>query len=391
MHNERKPGGQVGHKGVCRKVSKTPKIVVVPMRKVCPKHNRKLKKSARGLTSRTITELIFTKNTIIKSVIKYTGLKGYCCKCKTDYTPSFLEKIRNQHFGYNFKAWIVYQRLFLRLPLDIIKTNIQELFNEKIGQSTVSEHILYLSTFFIAENNLNLELILKSPFIHADETQVNIKWVNQYVWIFTNGEHVYFRLTETRETDMIEEVLTNYNGILISDFYSGYDSLKCKHQKCWVHLIRDMNDDLWKYPFDIEYEKIVLELRNLIIPIFESIAKYGSKKYHLNKLKKSIIKFYDNIIINKNYNSDIAIKYQKRLEKYWNRLFTFIEYDNVPWNNNMAERRLRHLAVQRKISSHFNNGIHVYLLFLGIMQTRRFQKKSFFKFLLSKNPPDEYE
>ena len=49
----------------------------------------------------------------------------------------------------------------------------------------------------------------------------------------------------------------------------------------------------------------------------------------------------------------------------------------------MAERGLRHLAVQRKISTHFDNGLEGYLLFLGIMQTCRFQNKSFLKFLLS--------
>jgi Transposase IS66 family len=34
-------------------------------------------------------------------------------------------------------------------------------------------------------------------------------------------------------------------------------------------------------------------------------------------------------------------------------LFSFIENDGVPWHNNAAERALRHLAVQRKISGAF--------------------------------------
>jgi hypothetical protein len=45
---------------------------------------------------------------------------------------------------------------------------------------------------------------------------------------------------------MVEELLTDFKVILISDFYPAYDSLKCRHQKCWVHLIRDLNDDLYK-------------------------------------------------------------------------------------------------------------------------------------------------
>ena len=62
----------------------------------------------------------------------------------------------------------------------------------------------------------------------------------------------------------------------------------------------------------------------------------------------------------------------------------FIEEDSIPWNNNTAERALRHLAVQRKISNcFFKEFAPRHLLLLGIAQTCRFQGKSFLKFLLS--------
>jgi len=50
----------------------------------------------------------------------------------------------------------------------------------------------------------------------------------------------------------------------------------------------------------------------------------------------------------------------------------------------MAERAIRHLAVQRKISgSFFKSVAPKYLLMLGITQTCRFQSKSLLKFLMS--------
>lgn len=76
-----------------------------------------------------------------------------------------------------------------------------------------------------------------------------------------------------------------------------------------MHLIRDLNDDLWKNPYDGEYEKFILELKNLIIPIFSSIEKYGSKKRHFNKFKKIIDEFYNRAILNENYNSETTLKY----------------------------------------------------------------------------------
>ena len=66
-------------------------------------------------------------------------------------------------------------------------------------------------------------------------------------------------------------------------------------------------------------------------------------------------------------------------------LFTFLAQDNIPWENNMAERAIRQLAVQRKISGSFYNRVaRQYLVLLAISQTCRFQRKSFLKLLLSK-------
>lgn len=383
VSEKNKVGGKTAHKGAFRHIPKPKKTIIVPRKRVCPKHNVKLSESARSKATTTLTDLVLTKNSIRKTVIRYIGYKGYCCKCKQDYSPPYIDKIRHQHFGHSFKAWIVYQRLVLRLPYEVIRLNLKELFNEAVSQSTVAGILMDFSSFYKYTNTKHLYYILQSPFIHVDETQVNIKGTNNYVWIFTDGKYVYFQMTETREIKIVEELLVTYKGILISDFYPGYDSLKCRHQKCWVHLIRDINDDLWKNPYDSEFEKFVIELKNLIIPIFASIEKYGSKKRHFNKFRNNLEAFYNRFIINECYNSEITLKYQTRLKKHWTNLFTFLEFDHIPWNNNMAERGLRHLAVQRKISTHFNNGMKDYLLFLGIMQTCRFQNKSLLKFLLS--------
>jgi hypothetical protein len=96
-------------------------------------------------------------------------------------------------------------------------------------------------------------------------------------------------------------------------------------------------------------------------------------------------KFYASVIEGREYALDVTKKYQKRFARYRESLFRFLEEDGIPWNNNTAERGIRHLAVQRKISGTFHQrGAAGYLLLLGPAQTCRFQEKSFLKFLLSK-------
>ena len=38
----------------------------------------------------------------------------------------------------------------------------------------------------------------------------------------------------------------NFKGVFVSDFYTGYDSLNCVQQKCLIHLMRDINNALFK-------------------------------------------------------------------------------------------------------------------------------------------------
>ena len=209
--------------------------------------------------------------------------------------------------------------------------------------------------------------------------------MDHYVWVFTDGKHVVFRMTETREADIVREVLAGYQGVLVSDFYPGYDSMPCRQQKCLVHLIRDINDDLWKAPFDKELETFAVEVQALLVPILEAVDRYGLKAWHLRKFLKDVERFYDKHIIGREYTSEPVRTFQKRFDRYRESLFTFLTQDGIPWENNMAERAIRQLAVQRKISgSFFKRVAPQYLLLLAISQTCRFQGKSFLKFLLSK-------
>jgi hypothetical protein len=184
-------------------------------------------------------------------------------------------------------------------------------------------------------------------------------------------------------SSIVHEFLTNYRGILIADFYPGYDAVPCSQQKCWAHLIRDLNNDLWSAPFDTEFETFVAEVRNLIIPIMQAVQTYGLKKRYLQNFRKSVDHFYE-VIVDRPWTSECVLTYQKRFIRYRESLFTFLEHDGVPWHNNTAENAIRHLAIQRDMSpSLYESVTRHYLVLLGIRQTCRSQGKSFFRFLFS--------
>jgi len=70
---------------------------------------------------------------------------------------------------------------------------------------------------------------------------------------------------------------------MVSDFYAAYDTINCVQQKCLIHLIRDINDDLFKNPFDEELKTLAHDFTTTLVPIIATIDKYGLQQLHLNK------------------------------------------------------------------------------------------------------------
>jgi hypothetical protein len=362
------------------------RIVEVPQAEACFQCGYSPLKLVKTRTTRTILDLTLAKNGVKKVVTKYVGFHEYCARCQKNYPPpKLLEFERHQFYGHGFKSWIVYQRVALRLPRESILEFAKEQFNEQISSTRISYFMKTLVEYYAETEQAITRRLLESSFVHVDETNFNIKGFNWYVWVFTNGKYVIFKLTETRETGIVHQILENYEGVLISDFYTGYDSVPCKQQKCWVHLIRNLNKDLRENPFDMEYEGFILEVRSLIIPIMEAVQKYGLKKFHLQKFEKEVDRFYKDLIDNKQYKSELTLRYQQHFKKYRDSLFAFLRQDRIPWHNNTAENAIRHVAIQRDISkaSFHEEPTRNYLVLLGIRQTCRYQNKSFFRFLFS--------
>jgi hypothetical protein len=261
---------------------------------------------------------------------------------------------------------------------------IEDMFDEYCSTPTAVFFVGHMAKRYTSAEEFLLRRIKEGPFVHVDETRINIQGTEHYVWVFTDGTHVIFRLTNTRETTIVQEVLDGYSGVLVTDFYAGYDAVTCRQQKCLVHLIRDINNELWNNPFDTDLETLASKVKELLLPILTDVERYGLRKRHLQKYQKAVEGFYKHVIEGTEWNSEVMHRFITRFRRYKESLFVFLTEDAIPWNNNTGERAIRHLAVQRKISGTFYKSFASHhLVLLGIAQTCRFQEKSFLKFLLS--------
>ncbi len=170
----------------------------------------------------------------------------------------------------------------------------------------------------------------------------------------------------------------------MSDFYSVYDSIECPQQKCLIHLMRDINNDLLCEPFNEELKSVANGFASLVQPIVETIDRYGLKCRFMKKHKRSVGKFY-RWLTRTNFETEVGVGYKKRFEKNRQKLFTFLEYDDVPWNNNAAEHAIKSFATLRRVfgGSSTERGIQDYLVLLSVCETCRYRGINFWEFLCS--------
>jgi hypothetical protein len=161
-----------------------------------------------------------------------------------------------------------------------------------------------------------------------------------YVWIFANMTSVAYVYSASRDASVLNDVLAEFKGVLVSDFYGGYDAIPCRQQKCLIHLMRDINEDILKHPFNEELTFVAKRFGGLLREIVATVDEYGLKKLHLGKHKRSAERFLDEVAALR-CTTEVSSSLQKRINKNRDRLFTFLDYDNVPWNNNNAEHAVR--------------------------------------------------
>jgi hypothetical protein len=238
-----------------KRVAKSAKPIIMHPKRKCPHHPKEKLKLAH-MKRRVLIDLVFTRNGCRKKLVKYEGRRAFCALCKRFYSPPSFKKLTHGLFGHAFRAWTVYQRIAMRLPYAAIAQSCEVLFSEPMNTGTLEPFLHQFAKHYAPTERLLLARILESPFIHVDETKLSIRGIDHYAWGLTDGKRVAFHLTATRESNFLQEMLVDYEGVLVSDFYGGYDSMPCRQQKCLVHLIRDLNDDLWKHPFVTEYVSI---------------------------------------------------------------------------------------------------------------------------------------
>jgi predicted RecB family nuclease len=329
--------------------------------------------------SQVVHDLRFTRRGIKRSAVRYHYKVYRCRECRAEINVYS----RSSRYGLNLRAFVVYLLLELRLSNQKAVEHLSLLFD-----LSLDKHEAYRIKSAMAEQYMPtyrgiIRQIARGGLVHADETKGVVKGSGHYVWVFANLTTVAYVYSESREAAILEDVLDGFNGVLVSDFYAAYDSVPCAQQKCLIHLMRDINEDLHRSPFDDELKEIAGRFGALLQEIVETTDTYGLKARHLGKHRKPATRFIEHVVAMK-CATEAGLALKKRIEKNKDKLFTFLNYDGVPWNNNNAEHALRAFtSLRNTMTTSTPKGHREYAALLSIQQTLRYRGMGFLEFMRS--------
>jgi predicted RecB family nuclease len=369
-----------------RRVLPINKVVELPCKRCLSCNSRKLFQIVRS--TQQIIDLRYFRDGVKRWVTKYVSWRYSCTKCGTVFThPDFPQVITK--YGRGLVSWCIYQNIVGGQNMHRVRRVLAEVFKLSLRPGLLYRFKTAVADYYRPTYARILEEILKGPVLHIDETEVDLRGRKGYVWVLTSLERVYFFYRDSREGTFLKEMLRGFAGVLVSDFYTAYDSLDCPQQKCLIHLLRDLNEDMLKSPYDEEFRALAQGFSTLLRKIVETIDRYGLTKKHLRKHRAEVEAFFDEACSCEG-RSEVAQGYRKRFEKYRGKLFAFLDHDGVPWNNNNAEHAIKVFAKYREFADgRFTEAsLNDYLVILSVYQSCEYQGIDFLDFLRGKDQDD---
>ncbi len=298
---------------------------------------------------------------------------GWCSYCRRwreaslDLTGHVVGQGR---LGVRLVALITHLRMVLRTPLRLIQSWLRQVHGVTVSVGAISDLLRRVAQQGQAQAAQIHATIQASAAVNADETTWREQGRQGYIWALATptGERS-FTFRRSRAGAVINELLgDDFHGVLTTDFYAGYhDTPGGKHQRCWVHLLRDLHALTDLHPLSVE----VHAWKDALVALYQrgkAARGHPHAAHRATQLQADMVELAHLFAgVAEHPGATLA----KRLLRHQGELFTFLTVPGVDPDNNAAERAVRPLVVTRKISggSRSPQGTATHMTLASLVQT----------------------
>lgn len=364
----KKPGAKKGHAGSRRQVPERIDRQVEHRAKCCPDCGGRLQHCQE-------TRVRYTEDipNIQPEATEHTIHRDWCPKCRKKVEPPVVDALPGSTLGNRvlvLSAWLHY-------GLGNTLSQIVEVFNFhlqlKITEGGLVQMWYRLQVILFAWYEQIREEALHSALLHGDETGWRTDGKTNWLWCFGNRMLTYYMIDRSRGSPALTKFFVEeFAGTLVTDFWGAYNAVECAaRQTCLVHLLRELEQtDKYKSPGE-HWPEFAKKLRRLVgdaIRLWRckgelSAETYASRRQRLDARLTEMIETP--------WEDAHARRLVKRLRRHQHDLFTFLDQEGVPFDNNHAERSIRPAVILRKNSygNRSQRGADCQAVFMSVFRT----------------------
>jgi transposase len=385
--SEKKSGGQEGHVGNTLRFSEKPDEVIEHGVSVCACCQQDLSQVEACVTLRRQVVDIPTPRLLVQ---EHRAQQKQCPRCEHLTLASFPPEVTAPiQYGPRIGAMAVYLSQQQLLPLQRTTEVLSDLLGVQMSEATVGDLIQRTAQLLAPVEQQIKEALIEAAVIHQDETGMRVAGKGYWEHVTSTAKLTHYHVDASRGQEALNRIgiLPHFKGISIHDCWASYFLYDCEHALCLVHVLRELVFQAEQHaaPWAAERKDLLLSMKEAT----QQARQQG--KHWLDPLEvlawetafRRLLDEADHLTpratappgTKGRIKQSAARNLLDRLRKHQRAVFCFLEDLRVEFDNNQAERDLRMIKVQQKVSGCFRSlaGAQAFSRIRGYVSTLRKQ------------------
>jgi transposase len=344
--SKRKPGARKGHAPARRKTPQRVDRREDHRLEGCPDCGGPLQRTKRTRT-RKIEDILQDLRT---EVAEHTIHRDYCPNCRKHVEPVVPDALPKSALGHRIMALTGWLHYGLGVTISQVIALLGHLLQTRLSAGGLMAMWMRLAQLLGPWYEQIGRQARTSAVLHADETGWRVNGQTWWLWCFANRQACFYMIDRSRGSPALAKFfLTEFDGVLVTDFWAAYNAVcAAERQCCLVHLLRELEKvDL--HNRSAQWLAFAKKLRRLI---GDGIRLRKREDYTPQRYASRVCRIDQRLMaLARAEHADAdASRLGKRLLRHADQLFTFLDYPDVPFENNFAERMIRPAVIIRKNS-----------------------------------------
>ena len=365
----RHSGAQAGHKGSNLKQVATPDQVIVHLPVACLVCGTSLQEIEPHIAKEK--RQVFDIPPLRLEVTEHQlGVKQCPC-CQTETRAQFPAAVANlASYGERIKALGLFLHKEHLVPSRRTCEILETLFEQPFSEGSLFNLVSECATELLEIEQVIKEAVTQAAQANFDETGIYVENHREWLHVAATDRLTFYSAHPKRGQKALEAIgiLPKFSGCATHDCWSSYFIYgDCQHSVCNAHNLRELI-----FVHEVMNREWALEMKELWKNIKQEVAKAQEQGHEKLEalLRESRQEQYESIV-QKGFEREAlepalprsgkrgkpkqskAKNLLDRLEKYKEETLKFMKDFRVPFDNNLAERDLRMMKVQQKISGCF--------------------------------------